>query len=171
MKRLKTSLFAAAGILTLALVLNSVGPKRVMAALGYTPVRDVDQPARQPFGITFSATIPNGQYSATSFPITVPPNKRLAIESISPSITVPPGQDAEINVFLSTGGNPVILRPAMTFRAANLFGSPGDHYSTINEVHAYADPGTNISFGAIRNSTVGDAGAALTLTGHLVDLP
>ena len=57
MKRLQYSLLAAAGILILAFVLTAVGPKRVMAALGFTPVRDVDQAARQPFSATANLAI------------------------------------------------------------------------------------------------------------------
>jgi hypothetical protein len=75
MNRFKYSLLAAAGILTLAFILTAIGPKRVMAALGYTPVRDIDVYARQPVLVALSS---NG-----SVFYDVPAKKRLVIEFIS----------------------------------------------------------------------------------------
>ena len=76
MNRFKYSILAAAGILILALVLTAIGPKRVMAALGYTPVRDVDNVGRQPF--TIDVAVP----SDDSRSFTVPAGKRLVITTL-----------------------------------------------------------------------------------------
>ena len=104
MNRFKYSLLAAAGILVLAFVLTAIGPKRVMAALGYTPVRDVDQPARQPFGINRSVTVAGGTFAAgTSF--AVPAGKRLVIEQVAIAGNVDvQGQFAQENIAALVNG-------------------------------------------------------------------
>ena len=67
MPRFKYSLLAAVGILILAFVLTVIGPKRVMAALGFTPVRNVDNPDRAPFQDSFSLQIRDDSGRSYSF--------------------------------------------------------------------------------------------------------
>lgn len=84
MQRFKISMLTAAGILVLAFVLTAIGPKQVMAALGYTPVRDVNCPGRQPFAMLVIAA-PN-EIPVSTANVAVPVGKRLVITSISAEI-------------------------------------------------------------------------------------
>lgn len=90
MPRFKYSMIAAAGILVLVFVLSVIGPKRVMAALGYTPVRDVDFAARQPILVSLNTT-----YKPVH---TIPSDKRLVIEFVSVSASVPNGEVRDVGL-------------------------------------------------------------------------
>ena len=79
------------------------------------------------------------------------------------------GETAEINYFLTEGGTPMVFRPPMTVNLVDSDG--GQHYRSFEDSRIYADPGTAVSFAPIRSSSVGFAGAAMAISGHLIDLP
>src|SRR5215218_1053810 len=99
MKRLQYSLLAAAGVLLLALVLTAIGPKRVMAALGFTPVRDVDGPAMQPVQFVLAPGVESFQ---------VPAGKRLVIDQISGEVNITPA-NVVVDVSIRTVVNGISL--------------------------------------------------------------
>ena len=156
MQRFKYSILAAAGILVLAGVLTVAGPKRVMAALGYTPVRDITNPALQPFQITLSAT--------DSF--TTPAGKRLVIDHVS-----------GIMDFVSGGPNNLALETTANGRLASHYlhttfvsGSPPNVWYNVSDTGGiYADPNTNVSTSLNYSGSRGFEN--ITISGHLVDLP
>jgi hypothetical protein len=159
MQRLQYSLLAAAGLLILAGVLTLIGPKRVMAALGYTPVRDVDQPARQPFQIAVSVS-GSSNFGVNSF--VVPTGKRLVIEYIS------------IAMFNNGSGN-VIIGPAPLSSLPSIaipFRDPGIRgvYTGGKEVRFYGEPGQTLGV-RVDFDTFGLFGGEVTIVGHLVSLP
>jgi hypothetical protein len=165
MKRLQTSLVAAAGVLMLVFVLNAVGSKRVMAALGFTPVRDVTNPALQPFAHLFFL---NFSASDDSDSITVPPGKRLVIETVSVRGFLSTGLKADFKLQATTSfANVSYVFP--TTSVGNFLSR--DRLESTQSVHIYADPGTLVSVSAQKNSSGGSAVAEYSISGHLVDLP
>jgi hypothetical protein len=156
MQRLQYSLLAAAGILILAFVLNLVGPKRVMAALGYTPIREVNAPGRQPFSIRLDVptmgAIPGG-----TFP--VPANKRLVITYIDSTAV----GDAAVRLVVNSSVNGLDSGISIPFSTAR-----GGLASLNQQVMGFADPGTTVSVFYI--STAADQ-ARVNLHGYYVDVP
>jgi hypothetical protein len=165
LKRLQYSLLAAVGVLILALVLTAVGPQRVMAALGYTPVRDVDNPGLQPFQQTVVYSGGNGN-SATST-LTVPAGKRLVVEHVS-GVSFGPNPATITLGANAAGSEPVIFLTVHDFFAPTVFAS----YHGDADVRFYAEPGSVIGVNAYRDSTSATAFfGRLTVIGHLVSVP
>jgi hypothetical protein len=170
LKRLQYSLLAAAGVLILALVLTAVGPKRVMAALGYTPVRDVDNAARHAFAAQVKVSIgPNVQGGFES--IVVPPNKRLVIETVTARGPMPGGQSAAFDLLVWTDGFPHEFFVPTRYVGTNMGGIQGDHYYGSEAVRIYADGGSEVRAVFTRSGFTGSASADISISGHLVDLP
>lgn len=155
MNRFKYSLLAAAGILVLAAVLNMIGPKRVMAALGYTPVRDVDFAARKPLILSFN--LGSGGMGPVYI---IPDKKRLVIEFIS--ISAPGSTSAGLGIWDAalTGYIDLIRFPltnGIYAGAAKIYVEPGT---------AKFAPGT-----ALKLFAEGGVSANLTLSGYLEPIP
>ena len=153
MQRFKYSILAAVGILVLSSVLIAVGPKRVMAALGYTPVRDVDNPGRQPFA---TVIFPNGNGGTATF--TVPAGKRLVLTTFSATMPSATGNDLRLNTTVN-GIDTLVVMPYTTrgsISYANLTG----------EALAHADPGTTVTL-----YNFGASVALATIHGYYVDVP
>jgi hypothetical protein len=81
----------AVGLLLLGGMM-SFGPDRVLAAIGFTPVRDVTNPALQPFHQGLLLSTPNGLLGAKGS-FTVPVGKRLVIEFVAFDMSWPTGQE------------------------------------------------------------------------------
>jgi hypothetical protein len=144
MQRLQYSLLAAAGILILAFTLNLIGPKRVMAALGYTPVREVNAPGRQPF-------------AAQGFPFfnfAVPANKRLVITGVFGFATGTTAERVQVDTF--TGGVVTSFFVPYTTRGSSSFAN------LAGEALACAEPGTAVNV---------NGQGLVTIHGYFVDVP
>ena len=165
MQKFKYSLLTAAGILVLAFVLSVVGPKRVMAALGYTPIRDVDNPARQPFMYTSTVPINDGRSEGYgSFP--VPAGKRLVVETMTVfRDNARLGQSVQVLADVEFNGQiGYFALPFVSATTARL--------SCISQsTRLYADPGTNVSFDLLRTGSSGNETDVVTVWGYLVNLP
>ncbi len=169
MQRFKYSMLAAAGLLILALVLTAIGPKRVMAALGYTPVRDVDNPASNPHGDGIADTITSGITTQVFFRA-VPAGKRFVIEHVTATASVPNGQTGFIFIDTRSGGiNVRLVIPVNQQFADSVF--PGsDLLVTGQAVRFYADPGTFPSISFRRSSSSGSASFQAFISGYYVNL-
>jgi len=157
MKRFQSSLFAAAGLLILAFVLTAIGPKRVMAALGFTPVRDVDGPGRQPFAVRANAV--SGAIPVSTADIAVPAGKRLIITAISAEIEdFNPGY---FILFTSIGGH-------VTNTWVPFSGGPGVFIANLNGYDiAEADAGAT----AVHIAASTSQRFEVNVHGYLVDVP
>ena len=155
MQRFKYCLWAAAGILILAGVLALIGPKRAMAALGFTPVRDVDGSGRQPFSV--SVSVPRAQLTTV---FNVPAHKRLIITYVD-AFTVASSVD-DIEVYSTVNG--ISTRLFVPFTATPF---PNDHYAS-QQVMGFADEGTPVNV-----EYFGSAGsnAGVDINGYFVDVP
>lgn len=156
MKRLQLSLVAAASVLILSFVLSAIGPKRVMAALGYTPVRDVDNPGRQPFALSVQIDTNIRIYS-----FSVPAGKRLVITHVASDTAA--GR-AGLYVTSSVNGADSIL--TIPFRERTN-ADPFEYYAS-EQVMDFADAGT-----AVFIHFFGSGGTVVNvnLTGYYVDVP
>lgn len=133
------------------------------------PVRDVDNPARQPFQVqgegafAFSTT-----FSTTVF--TVPANKRLVIQFASALVNVPVGQKVRLRVGKLGGGGAAFLVATLqgTFTP---IATPADFYTASQPMLLYAEAGDFITVTAIRDSTTGNGAADFWVTGYLIDVP
>jgi hypothetical protein len=169
MKRLRYSLYATAGIVMLALVLSAIGPKRVMAALGYTPVRDVDNPAGNPhsdgIGFTFASGI------TTTVNLTpVPAGKRLVIEYVSVTASVPSGQTGFFFIDSRAGGVLAVHSIPATQKFADTAFAGTDLIVTGQSLRLYADPGTTPTISFRRSSSSGGASFQAFWSGYYVNL-
>jgi hypothetical protein len=157
MKRLQTSLFAAAGILILALVLTAIGPKQVMAAIGFTPVRDVDNPGRQPFSINLTVS----QGMSSTFPI--PAGKRLVITHVDAFTDNLPDTIA-IRSTVNGGFSEIGVGFSRIDTPAGFV-----HYRANEQVMGFADPGTSVSVSYFTFSF--GVSARVNIHGYFVDVP
>ena len=165
MSRFKYYLWAAAGLLLLVGTLSVIGPKRALAVLGYTPVRDVDNPGRHPFQIRMFP-IGNGNAS-TNF--TVPAGKRLVIEDISVFVSIAPGSTPEVTVLTSVGGAEAFHFVPAAFAGALFSGD--DSYDGHALARFYADPGSTVRADVHSNPGAASIQADMSVSGYLIDLP
>jgi hypothetical protein len=133
-------------------------------------IRDVDNLARRPFDDSNFSTC-TGQTCNVTF--AVPPGKLLVIETVTANLQLPPGQRATVGVFASASGGlnsdlPVEFQG--TFTSGQLV-VPGDDYSAAAPLRFYANPGTTVRVGALRNGSTGSFVLGAAIVGYLVDCP
>jgi hypothetical protein len=166
-----------------------LGPLLVVALLQSNPgtseaqtlVRDLDNPARQPFQAELGGLLFNTSDDAESFQITlVPPGKRLVIEHVSLRINSreagPEGiPQPRFRTFaaLITKADTVAARHEVIVDRADV--GEASRNVASQSIRAYADPGSAV-FVEI-DSTNDNGGNSLlgishvAISGHLVDLP
>jgi hypothetical protein len=164
MFKFKCYLWAAAGLLMLVGVLSLISPKRALAAIGYTPVRDVDQPARQAVQLSGGAFSFGGGTGSSALVYTVPSGKRLVIETVGCLIELPPGQTGSMSILLTLNGQQTIY-----FLPATLIGNNG--WAATQSVRLYADSGTIVELTINRSSNSGDGSGSASFSGYLVNMP
>ena len=167
MPRLKYSLLAVAGIVLLAVVLSVIGPKRALAALGYTPIRDVDNPARNPFQISTGNVFVLNRNNSGNLDA-VPAGSRLVIEQVSVTASVPSGQSGFFSISTTAGGNGESFVIPTTQRFFD--GSGTDILVATQSLRLYADPGTTPQVNFFRSSTAGFASFQGMISGYKVGL-
>ena|SRR5215510_6507653 len=132
------------------------------------PVRDVDNPARQPFEASTGVIINNLNPTGVRDITTVPQGKTLVIEHIS--------IDGRLT-------NQSLISAWVTWQAQASFGIP--HFLTFadrgadssgqevfgagQQVRLYFKEGVTVLVAAERNSTVGQANVSFQLSGYLLD--
>lgn len=127
------------------------------------PVRDVDNPTRQPF--TFQQIIeipPDVIIGRVTF--TVPENKRLVIEQVSVRDIEDRAVESEVEaeVHTSTGGQEFrYYFPA----------TPSVYWVASSQVRCYADAGTTVLVGVVRDPGVLGAEVEFNVSGYLVNMP
>ena len=134
-------------------------------------VRDVDNPARQPFHVELYdfRMIAGDTLSTDSF--IVPAGKRLVIEQVSGRFTAPAGQTLDLVVQTGPSEAPA-THYYLPVRQGPLAPLSGDGFVLNQLSRQYAEPGSNV--GVIlqrRGGTDGEASGLMTFTGYLVDVP
>ena len=133
-------------------------------------VRDVDNPASQPFQAATSFGIAAQQIRGGGVLTTVPLGKRLVIEHVSVRARVQPNQklaEAEILIAVANnnnGGHPIDYYFALNDQGDNLF-------MANQQVRLYADPGTEVQVAATRNASDGSGFVYFSISGYFVDVP
>jgi hypothetical protein len=134
-------------------------------------VRDVDQPARQPFAATLHFVFEDGNRNAFAHLGVVPAGKRLVVESVSYKANVISGQIAEGAIRVTTNGKTCDYMVPPVFVRTFLAGATQvDRFLGEAAVRLYADPGTEVIgvFDRFVTNKVGDGD--VTVAGYLVDL-
>ena len=141
------------------------------------PVRDVDNPARQPFQAEVVGGFADGASTTGDVTITtVPAGKLLIIEHVSVFGAMLPGQKmvrARLIIRWSTPGGSLVIRPPLVIRpqGSNADGTR-DYFVASEPVRFYAGDGL-VSWEAERDSVAGAnlAGIDINCDGYFVDCP
>ncbi len=139
------------------------------------PVRDVDNPARQPFQAQAVGGFADGASSTGDITIaTVPAGKRLVIEHVSALGTMLPTQkviNGGSDVIWTDPFGIIILQYHWDSQGSNADGSR-DYFVVSEALRVYANPGPIRCF-AERDSTAGanPNSVTFTISGYLVDCP
>lgn len=134
-------------------------------------VRDVDNPAQQPFQRELDAHFSPGSSSASDS-LTVPAGKRLVIEFAAETVNLPAGQHMWVRIQTTANGstNQFTLTPSFLCACG---ADSSDFLAGNQELHLYADPGTTVSI--VANLLVSTAntntGADVVMSGHYVNVP
>ncbi len=139
------------------------------------PVRDVDNPARQPFQASGSTVVNAGFDDSCRFGLltltTVPAMKQLVIEDVSFWGGLPAGQRfLQVTVNNTAGGTPMRHYLPVALQATDISGT-FDAFAASQPVRWYADPETDVFACFVRNATAGTGSAHWTISGYLVDVP
>jgi hypothetical protein len=141
------------------------------------PVRDVENPARQPFNtvkqFSFFFDVDSG---FVPFGESVPSDKQAVLEYVTAECRVPSGQKPSIQITqIAPNGNFVaeIANPILTYQATVPFGPAATHdiYHSSDQVRLYLPPGTQIYLSALRNPATGIGLCTVYLSGYLVNMP
>jgi len=164
MKNTFANLLRGAALAAVALTLPAVPT----FAQYSSPIHDVDNAARQPvqFQLTVSGQDGMGNIGGTAY--TVPPGKRLVIETVTGNISVPVPQFVEYHLGVTAGG--MVLSHLIHVDPPIAFNGYNNIYTTV-AARLYADPGTDVSLGVFRGPAIGTWTAKLTVSGYLVNLP
>ncbi len=95
----------------------------------------------------------------------VPTGKCLVIDYVSGEAFMPHGQKALFGIITTAGG--VQVRHYLGTNAAGAFGGQ-DYFWVSGPAHIYADPGTNVTLRADRDTATGTATFRFSVSGHLV---
>jgi hypothetical protein len=166
MQRFKVHILAALGLLIVAGTIMALSQKQVLAALGYTPVRDITNGALAPISHRFNIGFPAGSVSTDEF--TVPAGKRLVIESVSGAAFLSPGTAVDFGLDVMTNG--VYVRHYFPSQSIGVFFSL-ERFQTSQAVRIYADPGSVIRSVVQKNNITVVGGGDFAISGHFVALP
>jgi hypothetical protein len=145
------------------------------------PVRDMDNPARQPFTASFEASFEKGRIDTFAKPNSsvVPAGKRLVVENVSALVRLPPGEKlvaTEVYTIRNINHNPVFN--SGVWLGSNFQGTLGaveDWFIASQAVRLYADsseggPG-EVLLKFTRAGFGDDTHISATISGYLVDIP
>jgi len=131
-------------------------------------VRDVENPARQPFQQSVSLNLGNDEPFAIGF-IFVPAGKRLVIEYASADAQMASDQRVKISIRTTLNIFPKIHFLVMHYQGTF---SGFDTLVAGQEVRLYADPGTSVAVQVVRLATSGSGlTATVAISGYFVDVP
>jgi hypothetical protein len=128
-------------------------------------VKDVDNPARQPFTFHEVRTYNFGEPQTFSFQ--VPTGKRLVIEQVSVLIS---GGVTNLRVVVSTIF-PAGQSNSFHFLGTQVIQPDNAEFIASSQMRCYADEGTTALIALYRYFTGLSAGAEVTVSGYLIDLP
>ncbi len=131
------------------------------------PVRDVDNPARQPFQKEIIVNLNLGSDTGEDDVVTVPPGKRLVVEHASATGFVPVGQ--KLRVFVLTRFNSQLTSVALVATPQGIIDNGRDVFVASNPVRLYAGSGDFVRAVARRNDSAGNGFVFFSVAGYLLD--
>jgi hypothetical protein len=138
------------------------------------PVRDVDNPARQPFVFFMAAALNHWFGTAPNIDLqfSVPAGKRLVIEQISIEADLTPTASQELRGAVRTSVGGSFYDYAFVGTDSGQDGIFEDFIAS-SQMKSYADPGTAVQIFVTRNDTSGGSAdkAEVNLSGYLIDMP
>jgi hypothetical protein len=142
-----------------------------------SPMRDVDNGARQPVNFNFTLAVNNGSSSGfNNTAVTIPAGKRLVIETVSFNGQVASGEIGYLNIGVTAGagtaaGATFASHPVPMVKLTAGFPS-GDYIGGIGAFRIYADAGSAVGVGYNRGAFTADVdNIFVNITGHYVNLP
>jgi hypothetical protein len=142
-----------------------------------SPMRDVDNGARQPANFFFLVGVPNGQGQASNqTAVTIPAGKRLVIETISYTGQVVSGEIGFLNVATTSGvgttaGATYASHVIPMFKLTTVAPS-WDFIGGLGVFRMYADAASTVLVTYNRGTfSAGVDNIYVTITGHYVNLP
>jgi len=134
-------------------------------------IRDVYNPARQPFRKSVFVSLPDGTTFAAINPGLNPPvGKRLVIEAISASGNIPSGQKYACSLNITDEFAQVLFDLDLTLTLQGTFG-PIDTFQGNTKTKLYLEPSDNVAFDVFRTAGAGAAGIRVSFSGYFVDVP
>lgn len=132
-------------------------------------VRDVDNPARQPFRKSVFVSLPDGTtFAAVNPGISPPTGKVLVIEAISANGNVPSGQKYACSLNITNQFAEVVFDLDLTLTLQGTFG-PVDTFQGNTTTRLYLDTSDNVAFDVFRTAGTGAAGMRVSFSGYFVD--
>lgn len=132
------------------------------------PVRNVDNPANQPYQKAFPFLIQQGSNFADQA-FAVPVGKRLVIEYVSGQFEISTGQLPVVTIVTFINGEQFTH-----FVVLNRLGVSGgilDKFVIGQPLTLYADPQSTVAIALSRNAVDGIAQGSVAVSGHFVDVP
>jgi hypothetical protein len=177
MKLLRTVVFAVSTFAVVAAVISLAVP-RTIHALAAALVRDVDNPARQPFRATCSEnSTSNPGATGCDLVATVPAGQELVIQGVTFDLLVNPGPGSSVRWEFGVFGGTPYQAASYTLGMQDLgpaigFTSGTEEYTGVLNFPVYADPGMSVFAGFGRGFVTPDSWQyTATLSGYTVSLP
>ena len=156
----------AAGQLVTLVDPSTTSKARVVG--GSLRVAEFNDPARLPFTTTRSLPMSAATTGVAELLITVPAGRRLVIDTVGFSASLPQGQRAITDrVSVASGGSSAGFSIPLSFSGTS---SGLDRFVGLEHVQLYADPGSNVLVSWTRNSATGAATGTFSISGHFVKL-
>lgn len=170
MKKSKKTLIAAVAIAGGCILVGGFLAEPLVAQIRAAFVKDLNNPAYQPFGAQTSVVnFPSNTVAANAILMTVPAGKRAVIEHFS-CIDFLPATNNFVRLELRyTLGGQEFNHQFVHTKAGESFFTGVDILTFSQPLRAYADPSTTISVHALRRSFSGSGGIECKISGHYVD--
>ena len=177
--RRKTGAGTSWCLLAVVSFLLLAGTTTSKAQTGTVPVRDTDNPARQPFQIQLVNQTVNANTPIPIQLVNVPLGKRLVIEFATIGVLVFPTPEKQslVQADLQTQINGVAADHVLTLtKTPELPASTAESFQATLPVRVYADPGTAVALRVVftsnsKNSEVNQAIVnRFSISGYFVDL-
>jgi hypothetical protein len=176
MNKFNNYLYKAACCLILVLLAAFISVGQALGKTGVSdvnivntplPVREVVNPANEPFQAEISFSIPDGSSSETFTLAVVPAGKRLVVEYATILAEVPSGKmGARIT---TTAAGQYAAHHLVLTEQGPVYGTPT--FVASQTMRVYADPGTGVTGIVVRSDTAGTFGGLMTISGYFVDVP
>jgi len=132
------------------------------------PVRDADNPTRQPFRTSVFVSLADGSTLGSATLVPTPIGKVLVIEQISINGNAPSGQKFACVLDVTDNFAQVLLDLAIPLTLQGTFG-PVDTFQGNLPTRLYLQPSDNSAFNVFRTSGTGTAGVRVSFSGYYLD--